>query len=213
MIIKTFTLGPFEVNTYVLSCEETKNAAIIDYGGYDFANIENYLLENALSLNFILLTHGHLDHVTGVNELQKLKNIPIYMSKDDKFLLDILEQQLELYGMPPAKPPKEVMFVKDNEILNLGNIEIQVISTPGHSPGSVCYYIPHEKTLFAGDTIFSGSIGRTDLPGGSYDAIISSIREKILSLPDDTIIYSGHEESSSVGKEKKSNPYVGINAI
>jgi len=213
MNIKSFTNGPFEVNTYVISCEETNEAAIIDYGGYGLDEIEKYLVQNALISKFILLTHAHLDHVSGANELQQLKNIPVYLSEDDKSLLDMLEQQLIYYGMPPAKPPKNVMFVKDDQTLILGNIEIRIIATPGHSPGSVCYYIPTDNVLLAGDTIFSGSIGRTDLPGGSYDKILKSIREKILTLPDETKIYSGHEGPSSIGIEKMSNPYVGIKAL
>lgn len=212
MLLKTYTLGPFEVNSYLIACLDTNKAAIIDYGGFNLSEVDDFLNKNNLHLEFLLLTHGHVDHISGANDLQKLKHMPIYMHKGDEFLVNMLEQQLILYDMPPAKPPEKVNYVKNGEIIKLGNIEIRVLATPGHSLGSVCYYIPTESKVFVGDTIFSESIGRTDLPGGSFDQIMKSIKYQLLVLPDETEVFSGHGPVTTIGEEKLNNPFFGKNS-
>jgi glyoxylase-like metal-dependent hydrolase (beta-lactamase superfamily II) len=212
MLIETFTVGSFQVNNYIIACEETRSAALIDAGEEGFNHIDDYIEANNLKLDYLLVTHGHLDHVAGANYLQKTKKIPVYINYEDNFLLDVLEGQLSMYGMSPSKPPKNTTPIKDGDTLQLGKIKIEVIATPGHSPGAVCYYMPEEKVIFTGDTVFADSVGRTDLPGGSYDQLIQSIKEKLLILPDDVTIYPGHGPATMLGKERQNNPFFGINA-
>lgn len=212
MYLKTFTVGPFQVNNYLIGCEKNGKAALIDSGGFENDIIESILKQNNMNLEYILLTHGHLDHVSGARELQINLDVPVYINEEDHFLVKILEQQLALYGLPTSKPPEKLTFIKDSDIIKLGNIEIKVISTPGHSPGCVCYYIESEKLIFVGDTIFNESIGRTDLPGGSYDQLMKSIKEKLMILPDDTKVLSGHGPETTIGEEKLNNPFFGKNA-
>jgi glyoxylase-like metal-dependent hydrolase (beta-lactamase superfamily II) len=210
MLIKSFTLGPFQVNNYIIACEETKKAALIDAAGEDLFKIEDFLTGNNLKLEFILITHGHLDHVAGADEIQRKFKVPVYINNEDEFLLNLLEEQLSMYGMLPAKPPKEILDLNDGDIINLGNIEIKVITTPGHSPGGVCFYIPELKKIFTGDTLFEQSVGRTDLPGGNYQQLIQSIKEKLLVLPFDIEVFSGHGSGTTIGEEKLDNPFVGV---
>lgn len=208
MLIKTFVGGAFEVNNYVIACEETKMAAMIDSGGFAENNIKRYLEDNSLTLQYLFLTHGHLDHICGAKTIHEMFNVPVYLKQEDRFLLDMLESQLAIYGMPPAKPVEKTTSFHDGEKIMVGNIEITVIATPGHSPGCVCYYIPAENKIFVGDTLFAGSIGRTDLPGGSYDQIMKSIAQKLMVLPDETEVFSGHGPVTTIEEEKNSNPFV-----
>ncbi|MEW5820835.1 MAG: MBL fold metallo-hydrolase, partial [Cyanobacteriota bacterium] len=169
MIIKKYCGGSFQVNNFIIACEETKSAAMIDAGGYDENNIYQYLDKNDFKLEYLFLTHGHVDHICGAKKVHDDRKVPVCLNNGDKFLLDMLETQLSIYGMPAAKPVETIAPVIDGQIINLGNLVIKIIATPGHSLGSVCYYIESEKVLFAGDTLFSASIGRTDLPGGSFE--------------------------------------------
>ena len=212
MLIETFCGGSFQVNNYVIACEETKTAALIDAGGFGEEDIYKYMDENGYNFEYVLLTHGHLDHVCGSRKIQKDKEIPICLNEEDNFLLTMLEAQLLFYGMPPARPPKNTTNIIDGQALKLGNIKFKVIATPGHSKGSVCFYFSEEKKIFVGDTIFADAIGRTDLPGGSYDTIMKSINEKLLALPDDIEVYSGHGPVTTIGHERVHNPFFGKNA-
>lgn len=209
MIVKTMVVGPFQVNNYLVVCEETKEAVLIDAGG-DLSKLEKRLAETGATLKYIFNTHGHLDHIAGIAEIQKKLDVKVYLHKDDDFLVDSFQQSLGMYGFPHYETPKIDEFYVEFQELKVGNIIFKVIHTPGHSPGSVCLLA--ENNLFAGDTIFSRSVGRTDLPGGSYKQLKSSVEDIIFALNPDITIYSGHGTTTSVGEEKNLNPFFGKNA-
>ncbi len=155
----------------------------------------------------ILLTHGHFDHIMGVEGLRTQFGIPVYVHEDDA---DMLERpQLNAGAMIGVSISVQAdQTVKDGDVLHLAGMEIHVLHTPGHTPGGVCYYFPKEEVVFSGDTLFCGSVGRTDLPGGSMSALIRSVREKVFKLPDLTVVYTGHGEPTKIGDEKRCNPFI-----
>ena len=209
MIIKTFPLGLIGTNAYLLIDETAKEAVIIDLGGdyrEIFDEIENY---NA-KLQYILNTPGHFDHILGEKEAQEICNAPVYIHENDKILLENLPKQLERFGfVNNAQPPDNVKTFTEKNIFKIGNNEIKVIHTPGHTPGSVCFLIG--KNLFSGDTLFYTSVGRTDFEGGSFAQLSSSITEKLFKLDDDITVYPGHDTKTTIGYEKKYNCYFGQN--
>lgn len=203
-----FRLNPLEVNCYILSREG--RAVIIDPGAFrpeETDAICLYLAKERLAPEAILLTHTHYDHVAGVPALlEKWPSLPVYMAPQDR---PLLEGTGTLKGMlwPRGEfKPFPTVDVHDGQALDIAGIHFGVIATPGHTPGCVCYHIPEEKLLFTGDTLFAGTIGRTDLEGGDYDSIIRSIMEKLIWLDPDTVIYPGHGHSSDIGSERRSNP-------
>ena len=208
MIIKTFIEPPIENNNYVITDEETKKSALIDCSSYD-EGIFKYLEEQNAELEYILLTHGHFDHIAGIGEFlasDKLKKKPkIYLHKDDLKQMEKSNQYMSLFGLPDIQIPVIDKYVEDGEIIKLGNLDIKVLHTPGHTQGGVCYLV--ENILFSGDTIFRECVGRCDLDGGDFIQIVESIKNKIFTLPEDTIIYSGHGSSSTVGWEKVHNQF------
>lgn len=191
-------LGSYECNCYIVHNLENDNALIIDCG--DGEGLNRYLIENNLKLNikYGLLTHGHFDHVMGVKYIQDNFNTVFFMA-----LQDLQAQYQEPYLFSELE---NVNIVYDSTKLDLGDFKVQVISTPGHTMGSVSYKI--DNLIFTGDTLFKGTIGRTDLYGGNFDDIIRSIREKLFILSNDTIVYPGHGEDSTIGEEKKSNRFL-----
>ena len=202
MIIKTFIEPPIENNNYLIIDENSKEAALIDCSGYVLENIKPVLEENGALLKYILLTHGHFDHITGLDVEHEAE---VYMHSADMEWVENLNQYLPMMGMPPMEIPKIDKNINDGDILKLGDKEIRVIHTPGHTQGGVCFLI--EDKLFAGDTIFRESIGRCDLSGGDFDQIIQSIENKIFTLPENTTIYSGHGPKTTVLWEKEHNSY------
>ena len=207
MKLDIFTTGPYEVNTYVLKDEETKEAILIDVGG-SFNEIKESLDQDGYEIKYILNTHGHFDHILGEIEVQKnFPNIPIYISEKDKFHCDKLKEQLKLFGFKmEVEPLKPTMFIDETTELKLGNKTIKVIETPGHSAGGLSFYI--DGKVFSGDALFYCSIGRTDFFDADYDQLITSIKTKLLTLPDETKVYPGHGPSSTIANEKKNNPYL-----
>ncbi len=207
MIIKVFNTGVLQVNTYLLIDEESKEAAIIDLGG-DFDTVSDEIIANDAKLKFVLNTHGHFDHIMGDLSVKNSENpVPIYMHKGDIWHAENIEASLQRWGIASSHPPIVIdEFVDENTKLSLGKIPIKVIHTPGHSQGGVCYLI--EDNLFAGDTLFQGSIGRTDLDGGDYQTLIESIKTKLLPLGDDIKIFPGHGPSSTIGYERKYNSFL-----
>ena len=207
MILKTFPLGLIGANSYLLIDEESKEAILIDLGG-DFTQIKNELEKNNVTLKFILNTHGHFDHIMGERDAQNIVDVPVFVHENDKNMVENLPKQLERFGfVQNAESPKNIKTFTENDTFKLGDKEIKVIHTPGHTPGSVCFLI--DKSLFSGDTLFYTSVGRTDFEGGSFKELSNSIKEKLFKLDDDITVYPGHDTKTSIGYEKKYNCYFG----
>ena len=207
MQIKTYVTGPIQVNTYVLMDEESQEAVLIDVGG-SFETIKKDLDKNGYSIKYILNTHGHFDHILGELEVQQnYPNIPICINKDDVSHFSRLEQEMQMFGFNTSVPPlNPTQFIDEATQLSIGNHKIKVLSTPGHSKGSLTFYV--DNKLFTGDALFYRSIGRTDFYDGDFDELITSIKEKIFTLPDDTTVYPGHGPSTTILDEKKYNQYL-----
>ena len=205
MIIKNIVVGPLEVNCYILGCEDTKEAAIIDPGDNADEIISN-IEKEGLNPKFIINTHAHFDHIGGVKAIQDHFKIDFILHEGDLFLVENASEQATAFGLKPISKPVVNKNATNGEKVNLGNKSITVIHTPGHSPGGVCYY--SGNNVFVGDTLFAGSIGRTDLPGGSYDTLINSIKENLFPLGDSTIVYPGHGPSTTIRNEKEHNPFL-----
>lgn len=202
MIIKTFIEPPIDNNNYLLIDEQTKDAALVDCSAVDSSILEELDAEGA-KLKYILLTHGHFDHIAGIRPSPDVK---IFMHKADLGWLNKVNNFMPMFGMPEMSIPQIDVFVEDGDIIKLGETEIKVIHTPGHTQGGVCYYT--EGSLFSGDTIFRECVGRCDLEGGDFDQIVESIENKIFTLPPKTIIYPGHGSRTTVEWEKEHNRFL-----
>ena len=202
MIIKTFIEPPIDNNNYLLIDEQTKDAALVDCSAVDSSILEELDAEGA-KLKYILLTHGHFDHIAGIRPNPDVK---IFMHKADMGWLNKVNSFMPMFGMPEMGIPQIDVFVEDGDIIKLGETEIKVIHTPGHTQGGVCYYT--EGSLFSGDTIFRECVGRCDLEGGDFDQIVESIENKIFTLPPETIIYPGHGSRTTVEWEKEHNRFL-----
>ena len=202
MIIKSFIEPPIENNNYLIIDEDTHDAVLIDCSNFS-DDIQLEIKKNNANLKYVLLTHGHFDHITGLNDLPS--DVKVFMHKDDMEWISELNTYLPMIGMPSMEIPTIHGFIQDNEIIKLGNLEIRTIHTPGHTKGGVCFLV--NGNLFSGDTIFRESIGRCDLPGGDFNQIISSIEQSIFTLPEETVIYPGHGQKTTVAWEKEHNSY------
>ncbi|MBR2525958.1 MBL fold metallo-hydrolase [bacterium] len=206
MILKTFVTGMLENNNYLLIDEESKQAVLIDCSQY-IPEIKNILQSYGANLNYILITHGHFDHIMGINDFHKeYPQTEIIAPINDKELIEEIETFLDRFigGFGRVEVPHIDKYISENDELMFGKEKIKIISSPGHTKGGVCYFI--DDKLFSGDTIFLGSVGRTDLPGGSYEQIKNSVNRVLKMFNDDVIIYTGHGEKTSVGYEKLNNP-------
>ena len=207
MIHEILPVGALQCNCSVVGDPETREAIVIDPGD-DVDQIMALVRKHGLSVKHIAVTHAHIDHVGGAMKLKRLTGAPILMNSNDHRLLQMLDLQASWLGMIP---PGSVIIdagLEDAGRIAAGNLDAQVIHTPGHTEGSVCLLFEADKKLIAGDTLFAGGIGRTDLPGGSFEKIITSLRERILQLPDDTIVVPGHGPLTTVGEERESNPFL-----
>jgi hydroxyacylglutathione hydrolase len=207
MILETFPVGPLACNCTLLGDEDSHEAIVIDPGD-EVGRIHRRLIELGLQLKQILITHAHIDHVGGALKLKRLTGAPIFLNENDLPLLKMMAAQAGWLGVqtPETAPPDEGL--SDGLVIGLTKYPAKVIHTPGHTQGSVCLHFAPLKLLVAGDTLFAGSIGRTDLPGGSFDQIIDSIHSKVLVLPDETQILPGHGPATTIGEERQSNPFL-----
>jgi glyoxylase-like metal-dependent hydrolase (beta-lactamase superfamily II) len=208
----TIPAGPFEVNTYILFNDDEKRDGgkkegfIIDPGGQE-KKIDGIIKNENIELKFILNTHCHIDHVIMDNYFREKYGVNIMAAENEEYILKNLEEQAEYLGFEFTGGVAIDKYIKDNQTIKIGEINILVIFTPGHSPGSVSFLV-NEKYLFSGDTLFKNTIGRTDIPGGSSEQIISSIKSKLMKLPDDVKVFPGHGEATTIGYERKFNPYL-----
>ena len=212
MKIKQIQNNPFQENTYVVWDEATMEAAIVDCGALfpqEEERIEAFVNDNNLKVKHILNTHLHLDHCFGNAWAAERYGILPMAHKDDETLLARMGEQARMFGLPfEVKTEKLGGYLKDDYVLMLGENEIKVIHTPGHSRGGLCFYIPSAGWLISGDSLFEGSIGRTDLEGGSYATLIKSITERLMTLPEETVVYPGHGPYTTIGDEKRMNPFL-----
>lgn len=210
MQIKKFTFNPVQENTFIVY-DETNECVIIDAGCY-FENerqeLDRFITENQLNPVHLINTHCHFDHIMGVTHCRDKYQINFVTHADEESLVEEAVEHGDLFGIPmePVDPP-DALFQEGDQI-NFGNSYLQVIEAPGHSPGGVVFYNPEQKILIAGDVLFYGSIGRTDLPGGSFDRLVSNIKTKLLTLPEETVVYCGHGPETTIGFEKKNNPFL-----
>jgi len=200
-------VGPLRCNCSIFGDEQTREAIVVDPGG-DISVITAVLEKHSLKVKAIVITHGHIDHVAAAAELKALTQAPVYMNERDQEQLDMGELQANWIGIPvPGKVEIDTPAV-DGTVLGLGSAAFHVLHTPGHTKGSLCLWIPEENKLVAGDTLFRDSIGRTDLPGGDGRVILSSIKTRLLDLPDSAVVIPGHGESTTIGREKALNPFL-----
>lgn len=205
-----FTFNPFSENTYIIANEQ-KQCWIVDPGMYDEGEVKelkDYIKDKQLRPQGIINTHAHIDHILGVQALIDEYNIPFGIHKDEQMILDRADVTAAMFGFELKNPPKQTHYIPAGEPLKLGNDTLKVMLTPGHSPGSISFYYEPGSWVISGDVLFSGSIGRTDLPGGNFDTLVSSIRTHLFTLPSETKVLSGHGPATEIGEEKRSNPYL-----
>lgn len=207
MIHEILPVGPLQCNCSIIGDETTRDAMVIDPGD-DIADVLAIIHKHNLQVRQIVITHAHIDHVGGAMKLRQATGAPILMNQNDYALVKMLDVQAAWLGMKSPGQVEVDRSVGDADKVEAGPLVANVIHTPGHTEGSVCLYFPAQQKLIAGDTLFAGSIGRTDLPGGSYDKIIHSLHEKVLALPDDTLVVPGHGPLTTIGDERESNPFL-----
>lgn len=227
MILESAAVGPFFKNGYVAGCERTRQAVFIDPGD-EVDQLLDVIRQQELTVTHILLTHAHVDHVSGVAEAKRALGAPIHLHKDDLFLYQNAVRTGMMFGLTVEEPPPVDVFYdlsaspgtpgarppgEGEGLIRFGDYEVRVTHTPGHCPGGVCLAISRPGSdvapdLFVGDTLFAGSIGRTDLPGGDYETLLDSITQKLFAFPDASIVYSGHGPETTIGRERVNNPFV-----
>src|SRR5437867_1220644 len=211
MIIETQAVGPFFKNGFVVGCDETHDAVLIDPGD-EVEALLSFAERGALAIRHILLTHAHVDHVTGVAAAKRAIGAPIYLHRDDLFLYDRAVESGAMFGLHVEPQPPIDEFYTAGQIIAFGAYEVRPHHTPGHCPGGVCLQVGPKgeagKELFVGDTLFAGSIGRTDLPGGDYQTLIASIRTVLFAFGDDAIVHPGHGDDTTIGQERRTNPFL-----
>jgi glyoxylase-like metal-dependent hydrolase (beta-lactamase superfamily II) len=210
MIIKTLPVGPIMANCFIVGCNETLEAVVIDPGD-EPDKILASLAESNLQVKFIINTHGHFDHVSANKGIHMATKAPILIHALDAPMLQQISASAANWGLSAENSPSADRTIDDDDTITFGKIKFKVIHTPGHTPGGISLFT--DGHVFVGDTLFAGSIGRTDFPGGDFETLKSSIQDKLFALGDDVRVYTGHGPETSIGHEKRTNPFVGVNAM
>jgi hydroxyacylglutathione hydrolase len=207
VILKTFPVGPLQCNCTILGDEASGEAMVVDPGD-NVPQILSFLAEHQLKLQQIVVTHGHIDHVGGAARLKKATGAPVLLNQNDMELLQMMDVQAAWIGVAPPEVEAPDASAEDGLSTGIAGHRAQILHTPGHTQGSVCLHFAPEKLLLAGDTLFAGSIGRTDLPGGDGKQILRSIHDRVLTLPDETRVIPGHGPATTIGEERATNPFL-----
>ena len=207
MILQSLVVGPIMANCFIIGCEKTRKAAVIDPGD-DSSRILMKLAEHKLTVEYIINTHGHFDHVGANRKLKEATGAKLVIHALDQSMLKVLSETSAAFGLSVENSPPPDQTVQDGDSIQFGEIILTVLHTPGHTPGGISLHT--DGVVFVGDTLFAGSIGRTDFPGGDFDTLISSIKNKLYSLGDQVIVYTGHGPETTIGREKRSNPFASM---
>lgn len=207
MIHEILPVGPLQCNCSVIGDETTREGMVIDPGD-DIEQVLGLVRKHNLQIKQIVITHAHIDHIGGAMKLRAATGAPVLLNQNDYALLKMLDVQASWIGMPTPEKVEIDRNLGQANTVEAGSIRAQVFHTPGHTEGSICLYFPAESKVIAGDTLFAGSVGRTDLPGGSFPKIIRSIHEHLLTLPDETLVLPGHGPTTTIGEERESNPFL-----
>ena len=205
--VRMLPLGPLQTNCFLAGCEETNEAAVID-PSWDAQEILSALDALQWKITHILLTHSHFDHVGALAGLKAATDVPVYAHAEAVPMLQVASDSAARWGLELVQPPAPDAFLEEGQVLAVGKLNFEVLYTPGHAPGHVSFHVRAHQVLFDGDVLFQGSIGRTDLPGGDYQTLISVIRQKLLVLPDETRVYCGHGNPTTIGDERRTNPFL-----
>ena len=200
-------LGPLQTNCYLVACKETMEAAVID-PSWDGRRIASLASERGYVITHILLTHTHFDHVGGLAELAEEADVPIYSHPDALAMLAHAPEAAASYNLDMPTPPEATEMLAEGDVVEVGKLKLEVLFTPGHAPGHLSFYVPAHNVIFDGDVLFQRSIGRTDFPGCDHEALLRNIQEKLLVLPDETAVLSGHGSTTTIGQEKQWNPFL-----
>jgi hydroxyacylglutathione hydrolase len=207
MIHEILPVGLLQCNCSIIGDEDTREAIVIDPGD-DISQVLGLIEKHNLKVQQIVITHAHIDHVGGAMKLRVITGAPILLNQNDYALLKMLDVQAAWLGMASPGNVEIDCSIGETDVVKAGSLSAQVLHTPGHTEGSICLYFPAESKLIAGDTLFAGSIGRTDLPGGSFQKILHSLHDRVLALPDETVVVPGHGPVTTIGKERESNPFL-----
>ncbi|OIN60832.1 MBL fold metallo-hydrolase [Arsenicibacter rosenii] len=210
-MVKAFTFSPFQENTYIVSDDATKKAVVIDPGCYDQSEKETlaaFIEKNQLTITHLLQTHAHLDHVFGSAYVKRKFGVKMYLHELDMVIFNDVPKRMEMYGLRGYDPTEVDAYLHEGNQITFGNTTLDVLHTPGHAPGHVVFVNHNDRYVIGGDVLFKGSIGRTDFPYCDHQALLTSIRTKLYTLPDDYTVYAGHMDPTTIGREKKTNPFV-----
>jgi len=208
MLLHKLAVGPLQVNCFVVGCPQTRQAAVID-PGEDAERILQVVARENLEVCCIINTHGHFDHIGANHALVKATGAELMVHRDDAPLFAAASEHAELFGLTTTPSPEAQRLLDEGDEIDVGELRFRVLHVPGHSPGGICLHC--QDHLFVGDVLFAGSVGRTDLPGGNHQQLIAGIRSKLLPLPDQTVVHTGHGPDTTIGQEKRHNPFVGEN--
>lgn len=205
--IRKFSLGPLQTNCYLVGCDETMQAAVID-PSWNGSGISAAAEDDGWQITHILLTHSHFDHVGGLADLKAATGAPVYIHPEAVEMLGQANMLASLFGMTIKSPPPPDELLAAGQIIEVGRLKLHTLFTPGHAPGHVSFHLPDYQVVFDGDVLFRGSIGRYDFPDSDYDTLMNSIQQQLLTLPDETRVFSGHGPETTIGEEKRHNPFL-----